>query len=158
MTENSNQAPGNAHVAGKDAQGVSPRATADVLTQIAHLSARIDYDAGLKPAQWAALRYFSQASERHRTISAYAVHNGVTPGAASQVVDTLVRKELAVREPSQEDRRVVRICPTDKALELLKQDPHETLTSVIASLGEQDQLALARIMSQVLVGMLDRIS
>ncbi len=136
---------------------ISPRATADILTQIAHLSARIDYDAGLKPAQWAALRYFSQAVTNHRTISAYASNNGVTPGAASQVVDTLVKKGLAARELSQEDRRVVWVHPTEKALELLEQDPHETLTSVIHGLSEKDQLALAQIMSHVLVNMLSRI-
>lgn len=121
---------------------------------IGHIADSLGYTQGLKPSQWTALRYFATANPSQRTVSAFADFHATTRGAASQMVEVLVSKELLVRTPVPEDRRVIQLHPTGKAIELLAYDPLHEFADVIASLPSGDQYHLAETLTRVLKGLL----
>lgn len=121
---------------------------------IGHIADSLGYTQGLKPSQWTALRYFARANPSQRTVSAFADFHATTRGAASQMVEVLVTKNLLTRVPVPEDRRVVQLHPTPKALELLEHDPLKDFAGVIASLPGDEQFQLADLLSRVLRGLL----
>lgn len=135
---------------------VSPHAIAEVLLHISHITDSMGYSQGLKPSQWTALRYFAMANPSQRTVSAFAEFHATTRGAASQTVEVLVGKELLTREPLVTDRRVTLLHPTERAMELLREDPLGALTDAIAALPSEQQYALADLLSGVLRGLLKR--
>lgn len=123
---------------------------------IGHLADSMGYTQGLKPSQWTALRYFARANPSQRTVSAFAEFHATTRGAASQMVEVLVTKGLLTRVPVPEDRRVIQLHPTPKALELLENDPLKEFAAVIAALPGPEQLQLADLLSRVLRGLLSK--
>ncbi len=123
---------------------------------IGHLADSMGYTQGLKPSQWTALRYFARANPSQRTVSAFAEFHATTRGAASQMVEVLVTKNLLTRVPVPEDRRVIQLHPTPKAMELLENDPLKEFAGVIAALSGPDQLQLADLLSRVLRGLLNK--
>jgi len=140
-----------------DRAGVaSPQAIADVMLQISHIADSLGYTHGLKPSQWTALRYFAGANHSQRTVSAFADFHATTRGAASQMVEVLVGKELLVRVPVPEDRRVTQLHPTPKALELLRHDPLNDFAGIIAGLPGDDQYKLAETLTSLLRGLLEK--
>lgn len=132
----------------------SPQAIAEVMMHIGHLADSLGYTQGLKPSQWTALRYFAGANASQRTVSAFADFHATTRGAASQMVEVLVGKELLVRVPVPEDRRVTHLHPTPKALELLRHDPLNEFAGIVAALPSGDQYHLADTLTKLLRGLL----
>lgn len=132
----------------------SPQGIAEIMMHIGHLADSLGYTHGLKPSQWTALRYFAGATSAQRTVSAFADFHATTRGAASQMVEVLVNKELLVRVPVPEDRRVMQLHPTAKAQELLRHDPLKEFAGVIADLPTADQCHLAETLSELLRGLL----
>jgi DNA-binding MarR family transcriptional regulator len=70
---------------------------------------------------------------------------GIAPSAATPLVDRLVKQKLARRDDDPDDRRIVRIQPTAKAVELhneLMQAHSSVLAEVLAEVppGERDQV------------------
>jgi Transcriptional regulators len=123
---------------------------------IGHIADSMGYTQGLKPSQWTALRYFARANPSQRTVSAFADFHATTRGAASQMVEVLVTKNLLTRMPVPEDRRVVQLHPTPKALELLEHDPLKDFAGVIAALSGPEQFQLADLLSRLLRGLLNK--
>ena len=123
---------------------------------IGHIADSMGYTQGLKPSQWTALRYFARANPSQRTVSAFADFHATTRGAASQMVEVLVTKNLLTRVPVPEDRRVVQLHPTPKALELLELDPLKDFAGVIAGLPGPEQFQLADLLSRLLRGLLNK--
>lgn len=134
----------------------SPQAIAETVMHIGHLADSLGYTHGLKPSQWTALRYFAGAPSNQRTVSAFADFHATTRGAASQMVEVLVNKDLLVRVPVPEDRRVMQLHPTEKARELLRFDPLQEFANVIAALPTADQARLGETLSDLLRGLLDK--
>ncbi|RTR22561.1 MarR family transcriptional regulator [Azospirillum griseum] len=134
----------------------SPQAIAETVMHIAHLADSLGYTHGLKPSQWTALRYFAGAASQQRTVSAFADFHATTRGAASQMVEVLVNKELLVRVPVPEDRRVMQLHPTEKARDLLRFDPLQEFSSVISTLSVADQTRLGETLSDLLSGLLTK--
>ncbi|WP_448205918.1 MarR family winged helix-turn-helix transcriptional regulator [Azospirillum sp. sgz302134] len=126
------------------------------MMHIGHIADSMGYTQGLKPSQWTALRYFARANPSQRTVSAFADFHATTRGAASQMVEVLVNKDLLTRVPVPEDRRVVQLHPTPKALELLEDDPLKEFAGVIAALPGADQFQLADLLSRLLRGLLSK--
>jgi len=82
---------------------------------------------GLTAAQWAVLRYFSQANRFSRTPSAFAAFHGTTRGTASQTIKSIETQGYLTRMRSKDDKRSVRIVLTNKAWVILANDPFESL-------------------------------
>ncbi len=132
----------------------APQAIAEVMMHISHIADSLGYTQGLKPSQWTALRYFAGANASQRTVSAFADFHATTRGAASQMVEVLVGKDLLVRVPVPEDRRVTQLHPTAAALELLRHDPLNEFAGVIAALPSDDQYHLAETLAKLLRSLL----
>ncbi|NYZ14023.1 winged helix-turn-helix transcriptional regulator [Azospirillum sp. RWY-5-1] len=132
----------------------SAQAIAEVMMHIGHIADSLGYTQGMKPSQWTALRFFARANPSQRTVSAFADFHATTRGAASQMVEVLVGKGLLVRVPVPQDRRVVQLHPTPKAVDLLKHDPMLEFAGVIAGLPEDEQYRLADTLARILRGLL----
>lgn len=133
----------------------SAQAIAEVMLHIGHIADSMGYSHGLKPSQWTALRYFASANPSQRTVSSFADFHATTRGAASQTVEVLVGKGLLTRAPVPEDRRVIHLHPTPRALDLLQHDPMKQFAAVIAGLPDDERFSLADALSQVLRGLLE---
>lgn len=132
---------------------ISAQVTAEVMEQIALMSYGQGYSDGLRPAQWAALRYFGRAEAQARTVGRFAQHNMVTPGSASQTIQTLVKRGMLVRLPAEHDRRSHRVDLTEQGRNSLKNDPIVRLVEAIKKLDGGDGVKLADMMASILQAM-----
>lgn len=136
----------NANIKSTSADNVG---VALMFLQVARLAESQGYSHGLKPSQWAALRYFAAASVERRTVSSFAAYQGATRGAASQMVDVLVKKGLLIRGVSDGDRRVVRLELTEKSFSLLAHDPLRRFVRMIDALPDNERCMLELILRRL---------
>ena len=117
--------------------------TAVLLERLARILQNETHAAGLKPTQWEALRYLARANRFSRNPSALTAYLGTTKGTVSQTLNALERKGLLVKKTDPADRRQVDIDLTEKARQLLDEDPIHALTDAMASLpaGRRDGLS-----------------
>jgi len=129
---------------------LSTRGLARLIEQVGKAAYNLGYTPGLNPAQWAAMRYFDEATVERRTVTGFAQFQGTTKGTASQTVAALVRKEFLERVGDKQDRRVHRLVLTDKGQALLKNDPLQELSQALEALNQEERWALAVSMEKVL--------
>ncbi|NLV57826.1 MAG: MarR family transcriptional regulator [Clostridiales bacterium] len=91
-----------------------------------------------------------EASEPRMTVLARQLH--VTPGSLSVAVTTLQRKGYLLREQGREDKRVIYIRPTEKALKI--QDKHkafhqEMVEAVMGLISDQELTILLKALDSV---------
>lgn len=140
-----------------DAQeSASGWAVAEAIVHVSGLAQSRSYAHGLKPSQWMALRYFKNAPLERRTVSAFAAFHSTTRGAASQMAEVLVGKELLVRIAVPEDRRVARLQLTAKAQELLKKDPLGEFAGMVERLPADDRRIMAASLFQLTQALWER--
>lgn len=128
-------------------QQISPKPVAELMEQINLVIYSSGVARGLKPSQWAALRYFDSAAPNVRTVSGFAEMNFTTNGSASQTITTLVSKDFLERIPDENDGRRHSLHVTRAGKRLLKQDPINGLSEAVADLSQNQQLQLARIVT-----------
>ena len=93
------------------------------------------YSEGLKPGQWAALRYLSRAAAQDRTLSAFAAHRGISLGAAAQTIDSLVARGFVTRSVDDTDRRRRALALTLAGVKAMKSDPSLRLLTALEGLA-----------------------
>jgi DNA-binding MarR family transcriptional regulator len=114
-----------------------------------YLSERIysaNFSGGLKPAQWAALRYLRRANSSARSITAFAKFHAVSKGAASQTMKALITKRLVEVESHHEDRRRKPLRITTKGQSKLAKDPLRHLIQVLYAFDDGRVLNLAEFL------------
>jgi DNA-binding MarR family transcriptional regulator len=129
---------------------LSVRGLARLIEQVGKAAYNLGYTPGLNPAQWAALRYFDEATLERRTVTGFAQFQGTTKGTESQTVAALVRKGYLRRVSDKQDRRVHRLMITDEGQNLLRVDPLQELSKALESLEQEERWALAVSMEKVL--------
>lgn len=129
---------------------LSVRGLARLIEQVGKAAYNLGYTPGLNPAQWAALRYFDEATLERRTVTGFAQFQGTTKGTASQTVAALVRKGYLRRVGDKQDRRVHRLVITDEGANLLRIDPLQDLSKALESLEQEERWALAVSMEKIL--------
>ena len=134
----------------------SARATAEVMAQVLRTTASLAFTEGLNPAQWAALRYFAQATPSARTVVAFARYHGTTKGTASQTIAALLKKGLLDRSRGERDRRTVNLELTPLGRTVLESDPLNELAAAIGSLDDAHHRHLAEGLDQMLRTLLAR--
>ncbi|MGQ9370519.1 MarR family transcriptional regulator [Azospirillum sp. ST 5-10] len=134
----------------------SARATAEVMAQVLRTTASLAFTEGLNPAQWAALRYFAQATPSARSVVAFARYHGTTKGTASQTIAALLKKGLLERHRGERDRRTVNLVLTEDGRSLLDNDPLNELTAAVGTLNDQQHRAVADALDQILRTLLHR--
>jgi len=111
-----------------------------VLNLLERLARVINNDAsmsGLKPAQWEALRFFSQANRFSSTPSALTAYMGVTKGTISQTINALERKGLLEKRKAKGDKRSVSILLTKQGQDLLQEEPLQELVLSLAEIPSE---------------------
>lgn len=134
----------------------SARATAEVMAQVLRTTASLAFTEGLNPAQWAALRYFAQATPSARSVVAFARYHGTTKGTASQTIAALLKKGLLDRHRGERDRRTVNLVLTDAGRALLDHDPLNELAAAVAALSDSQHKAMAEGLDLLLRTLLAR--
>ena len=129
---------------------LSTRGLARLIEQVGKAAYNLGFTPGLNPAQWAALRYFDEATLERRTVTGFAQFQGTTKGTASQTVAALVRKGYLKRMGDKQDRRAHRLVLTDESQTLLRGDPLQQLSNALESLQQEERWALAVSMEKVL--------
>ena len=129
---------------------LSTRGLARLIEQVGKAAYNLGFTPGLNPAQWAALRYFDEATLERRTVTGFAQLQGTTKGTASQTVAALVRKGYLQRVGDKLDRRVHRLVLTEECHTLLRGDPLSALSTALESLSQEDRWSLAVNMEKVL--------
>jgi DNA-binding MarR family transcriptional regulator len=129
---------------------LSVRGLARLIEQVGKAAYNLGYTPGLNPAQWAALRYFDEATIERRTVTGFAQFQGTTKGTASQTVAALVRKGYLRRVGDRQDRRVHRLVITEEGQNLLKVDPLQDLSKALETLSQDERWALAVSIEKVL--------
>src|ERR1700749_2283933 len=59
---------------------LSTRGLARLIEQVGKAAYNLGYTPGLNPAQWAALRYFDEATHERQTVTGFAQFQGTTKG------------------------------------------------------------------------------
>ncbi|GEO81085.1 MarR family winged helix-turn-helix transcriptional regulator [Pararhodospirillum oryzae] len=119
------------------------RAVAELLTQVGRLAHSRGFTGGLNPAQWMALRYFSQANESVATVMKFAEHYGSSRGTASQSISALVRKGYLARQPSRGKKSSHVLALTEAGRALIAQDPINHLIDGIEGLPDSKKPVFA---------------
>ena len=130
------------------------RSVAGLVERLSHSTYGEGYRDGLKPAQWSALRYFSNANRFSKTASAFARYQGTTIGAASQTIGALVEKRLLKRTRDKADKRQYNLSLTAKAEKLTVTDPIRALVDAASELGEGERAATVAALEKMLVHLL----
>lgn len=121
------------------------RALAELLFHLAQVINALGYSNGLKPAQWAALRYFAKVNPSARSLTEFANANAITKGAASQMISALVSRGLVTVDALSDDLRRRRIDLTDSGRALLAQDPLNQVADLLGGVDPTKRTATAEL-------------
>ena len=126
------------------------RSVAELVTQLGRYAYGETPAAGLTPAQWTALRYFSRANRFSRTVSAFAEFHATTRGTASGTVKSLVQRGYLKRTRSSSDGRSARLDVTSKATAIASNDPFQRLTRAADTLSTTTHRAVRKGLDRML--------
>ncbi|WP_042697311.1 MarR family winged helix-turn-helix transcriptional regulator [Azospirillum sp. B506] len=122
-----------------------------LLDQVSRLVYGISFTDGLFPAQWVALRYFHDAPEPARTLTALARFQKIHLAPVSRTVSTLVDKGLLTRRQHPGFKRGWLFDLTEDGLTLLDRDPlRQSLSPPIAAMAENERAMLGRLMKRII--------
>jgi len=107
------------------------------------------YAEGLYPAQWAALRYFKNASGEHATTAGLARYQGLALGAVARTVRTLVAHGCLHKAGSAGPGRAEIVKLTRSGEALLQRDPLKPMAKVLHGLPAEAQDALAETLEKI---------
>lgn len=105
---------------------------------------------GLLPVHWEALRYLQRANRFSKTAGALGNYLGLTKGTVSQTLNALEGRGLISKRINRNDRRSKQLSLTAKALKQLQDDPLNAMEDAIASLGDDQQVALESGLQELL--------
>ncbi len=103
----------------------------------------------LKPAQWAALRFFADSRIDKKTSSEFAKFHQTPRGTANQTVLALIRKGYLKRDVSPADHRSKSVSLTGSGIEVLRRDPIRPLSEAIDHLEPNDRDRLVHQLKSV---------
>ncbi len=124
-----------------------------MIEQVSRLTHSAGYAEGLYPAQWTALRFFSEAPPSARTTAGLARFQGMSLGPVARTVRTLVDKGLLARAANPLSRRADLIAVTNAGLALMQRDPRLSLSETIENMPMEQKVALAAALETLLYGL-----
>ncbi len=122
---------------------VSPLGVAALIERAARIVHSIGYAEGLYPAQWVALRYFTEALPSSRTTTQLAHSQNMGIRSVASTVHTLVDKGLLARAVNPKSRCGDLITVTVSGHAILNKDPRRLIADVIGTIPEDQRLSLA---------------
>ncbi|MEI6557911.1 MAG: MarR family transcriptional regulator [Rhodospirillaceae bacterium] len=133
---------------------ISSVGVAALIERASRLIHSIGYAEGLYPAQWTALRFFSEAPPSARTTAGLARFQGMSLGPVARTVRTLVEKGLLARAANPSSRRADLIAVTAGGQALLRRDPRAAVAAAVETLPIEQREVLATAMEILLHGLL----
>ena len=118
--------------------------------RLAHAQRQTDQQFGLAPVHWHVLGLLHSGAIG--TMGDVAAKLCVSKGAATQILDTLVAKELVQRMPDQHDRRVVRLQLTAQSQQMtdhFQQYMTETIADLFAVLSDAELAQLNQLIDKI---------
>ena len=118
--------------------------------RLAHAARQTDQQFGLTPVHWHVLGMLHRGIIE--TMGDVAAKLGVSKGAATQILDVLVAKQLVQRTPDQHDRRVVRLQLTAQSQQItdhFQQYMAETVADLFAVLSDAELAQLDQLIDKV---------
>ncbi len=104
--------------------------------------------AGLQPVHLEILRYLARCNRYSDTPAAVTEWLGATKGTVSQSVGHLVRRRLVSARRDVDDRRVVRLAPTERGNALLAQALRpDALLRTLSALGHDVEASLEAVLT-----------
>ncbi|MFD2205982.1 MarR family winged helix-turn-helix transcriptional regulator [Kiloniella antarctica] len=125
-----------------------------LLSRLSRLVNHEGHAAGLKPAQWDALRYLAQANRFSRNPGALTAYLGATKGTISQTLMSLEKKGLVEKKQDPNDKRSVGLDLTTAGKTLAKEDALRPFENVVAHLPTDDQKAIEEALEKILLAKL----
>jgi len=116
---------------------------AHLVERLARVLRAGDFEAGLNPAQWEALRYLARANRFSRTPAALADYLNSTRGTVSQTLNALEAKGLVEKTKSERDARSSTLALTPAGRAMLANDSEARLARAIDSAGEAARVSAA---------------
>ncbi|MEI8393547.1 MAG: MarR family transcriptional regulator [Rhodospirillaceae bacterium] len=133
---------------------ISAVGIAALIERASRLIHSIGYAEGLYPAQWTALRFFSEAPPSARTTAGLARFQGMSLGPVARTVRTLVEKGLLARAANPSSRRADLIAVTSAGQNILRRDPRAAVAETIETIPPDQRESLALAMEILLNGLL----
>ena len=118
--------------------------------RLAYATRQTDQQFGLVPVHWYVLSLLHRGAIE--TMGDVAAKLGVSKGAATQILDVLVAKQLVQRTPDQHDRRVVRLQLTAQSQQItdhFQQYMAETVADLFAVLSDAELAQLDQLIDKV---------
>lgn len=113
---------------------------------------------GLYPAQWTALRYFSEAGRsrgRVPTVAGLMRFQNMAMSPVARTVRSMVDKGLLERRPNPQDRRADLIDLTEDGRRLLALDPRQRLEALLDQVPASQRVVVAEALQILIDGLLD---
>lgn len=132
---------------------------AQVLTQIKRVGWSPDADQKVRRSEFRALGTLASSGESGMKMSDLSTQMHITPAAATHMINSLEEGEYIERMADPTDRRVVLVRLTDEGKHMhkvLKAQFLDTLSGLVAFLGEQDSRELVRLLSTTLTYFRDK--
>ena len=126
------------------------------LERVTRLMRSAEFELGLNPAQWEALRYISRANRFSNSPIALTKFLGATKGTISQTLIALERKALITKSKREGERRSIALNLTYDGEDLLAMDPWQQLVSVADSLKPKQMDSMGKAASKLLKSELDK--
>ena len=121
--------------------------------RLARAQRQTDQQFGLAPVHWYVLDLLHRGAIE--TMGDVAAKLCVSKGAATQILDVLVAKQLVQRTPDQHDRRVVRLQLTAQSQQItdhFQQYMTETIADLFAVLSDAELAQLDQLIDKVAQG------
>ncbi len=118
--------------------------------RLAHATRQTDQQFGLTPVHWHVLGMLHRGVIE--TMGDVAAKLCVSKGAATQILDVLVAKQLVQRTPDQHDRRVVRLQLTAQSQQItdrFQQYMTETVADLFAVLSDAELVQLDQLIDKI---------
>ena len=118
--------------------------------RLAHATRQTDQQFGLTPVHWHVLGLLHRGAIE--TMGDVAAKLCVSKGAATQILDVLVAKQLVQRTPDQHDRRVVRLQLTAQSQQItdhFQQYMTETIADLFAVLSDAELAQLNQLIDKI---------
>jgi DNA-binding MarR family transcriptional regulator len=132
---------------------------AQVLTQIKRIGWSPETDQKVRRSEFRALGALAFSGESGMKMSDLSTQMHITPAAATHMINSLEEGGYIERMADPADRRVVLVRLTDEGkhtLQVLKAQLLDTLSGLVAFLGEQDSRELVRLLSATLTYFRDK--
>ncbi|MEH6631203.1 MAG: MarR family winged helix-turn-helix transcriptional regulator [Halopseudomonas aestusnigri] len=130
---------------------------ANFISLLSRLSRLVNHEghaAGLKPAQWDALRYLAQANRFSRSPGALTSYLGATKGTISQTLMSLEKKGLVEKTQDPNDKRSVGLDLTTVGKNLAREDALRPFADVLEVLSKEDQKDIEEALQKLLIAKL----